>query len=92
MAKYFPNAVVHFLCFAVDFYWSDNSKVDYTYWNVNQPSDTLFGQLEECVEMFTDGSWNDVSCEDIRGFICKDSGTCTSIRNSKSFKFWFQLI
>ncbi|XP_061172826.1 macrophage mannose receptor 1-like isoform X2 [Saccostrea echinata] len=56
----------------VNFYWSDKSTVDYTNWNTNEPSDSLFSQNEECVEMATTGTWNDVSCRQSRGFVCRD--------------------
>ncbi|XP_062604307.1 C-type mannose receptor 2-like isoform X1 [Saccostrea cucullata] len=56
----------------VNFYWSDKSSVDYTNWNTNEPSDSLFSQRQECVEMATTGTWNDVYCGSSRGFVCRD--------------------
>lgn len=58
----------------VSFYWSDESDVDYANWNEDEPSDSLLSQAEECVEMFTNGTWNDVSCDQTKGFVCKESG------------------
>lgn len=63
------------LHFLVSFYWSDESDVDYANWNEDEPSDSLLSQAEECVEMFTNGTWNDVSCDQTKCFVCKESGT-----------------
>lgn len=51
--------------------WSDGSPVQYTNWGVNQPDN--FHSQEDCVEVFGDGTWNDVSCGEMRHFGCKIS-------------------
>jgi len=49
--------------------WSDNSAYQYSNWGNGEPNG-LTG--EDCVEMYPwDGTWNDVSCLEKRGFICK---------------------
>jgi len=49
--------------------WSDGSPVDYTNWGNGEPNGV---NSEECAEMYPwDGTWNDVSCLEKRGFICK---------------------
>ncbi|XP_052701321.1 macrophage mannose receptor 1-like [Crassostrea angulata] len=58
----------------ISFYWSDESDFDYANWNEEEPSDSLLSQTEECVEMFTNGTWNDASCDQIKGFVCMESG------------------
>lgn len=68
--------LLHFkLHFPVSFYWSDESNFDYANWNEEEPSDSLLSQTEECVEMFTNGTWNDASCDQIKGFVCMELGT-----------------
>ena len=56
------------------FLWNDQSSVDYTNWNVAQPS--WFGD-EDCVEMMPyfiqQGRWNDINCENENGYICSKS-------------------
>ncbi|XP_048736074.2 macrophage mannose receptor 1-like isoform X1 [Ostrea edulis] len=56
----------------VNFYWSDRSTVDFTYWNAGEPSDSLLSSHEECTEMYVDGTWNDAACSKSLGFVCKD--------------------
>jgi len=49
--------------------WSDGSPVDFTNWGNGEPNGV---NAEECVEMYPwDGTWNDVSCLEKRGFICQ---------------------
>lgn len=61
-----------FIPFTVNFYWSDRSNVDFTYWNTDEPSDSLLSSHEECAEMYVDGTWNDAACSKSLGFVCKD--------------------
>ncbi|XP_039270051.2 macrophage mannose receptor 1-like [Styela clava] len=50
--------------------WSDSTAVEYTNWNDNEPNGQ--GNGEECVEMYPwSGAWNDVSCYEHRGYVCK---------------------
>ena len=49
--------------------WEDESAVEYTNWAENEPNGE---EAEECVEMYPqEGTWNDISCDDQKGFICK---------------------
>ncbi|XP_066921242.1 lymphocyte antigen 75-like isoform X2 [Clytia hemisphaerica] len=54
------------------FIWSDQSSVEYTHWDRNEPSS--HGD-EDCVEMRTyvqsKGKWNDIGCDKKNGFVCK---------------------
>uniref|UniRef100_A0A2K5CER7 Pulmonary surfactant-associated protein A n=1 Tax=Aotus nancymaae TaxID=37293 RepID=A0A2K5CER7_AOTNA len=51
-----------------DFRYSDGTPVNYTNWYPGQPA----GQGKEtCVEMYTDGRWNDKSCLHYRLTICE---------------------
>ncbi|XP_071507011.1 macrophage mannose receptor 1-like [Diadema antillarum] len=50
--------------------WSDGTSVDYTFWNNDEPNN--YGDnTEDCVEMFTSGAWNDISCASTIPSICK---------------------
>ena len=52
--------------------WKDESAVDFFKWANNEPNGQGFE--EDCVEMYPwDGYWNDISCYDNKGFICKAS-------------------
>ncbi|XP_075071367.1 pulmonary surfactant-associated protein A-like [Mixophyes fleayi] len=53
---------------AGDFYYLDGQQVNYTHWYKNQPSGK---GKENCVEMYTDGTWNDKACNQNRLTICE---------------------
>ncbi|KAK3585792.1 hypothetical protein CHS0354_010571 [Potamilus streckersoni] len=48
--------------------WLDNSPVSYINFRAGQPS---LHARENCVEMFSDGTWNNLNCASLRGFICQ---------------------
>ncbi|KAM5240184.1 pulmonary surfactant-associated protein A-like isoform 2-T4 [Hipposideros larvatus] len=51
-----------------DFYYLDGAPVNYTNWYPGEPG----GQgKEKCVEMYTDGKWNDKNCQQYRLAICE---------------------
>lgn len=53
---------------AGDFYYLDGDPVNYTNWYPGEPR----GQgKEKCVEMYTDGKWNDKNCLQYRLVICE---------------------
>ncbi len=55
-----------------EFIWVDKSPVDYFNWRINQPDNV--GGLEHYVAIWVDGTWNDMSDDDIAfvcGFNCK---------------------
>ncbi|KAJ8277624.1 hypothetical protein GJAV_G00077700 [Gymnothorax javanicus] len=48
--------------------WIDEKAVDYTNWDIDEPSDNR----EECVEIFSDnGRWNNANCHRYKSYICK---------------------
>ena len=52
------------------FVWSDGSLLDYTFWNNKEPNDNT--GRENCVEMTANyGGWNDLDCNQRRGYVCK---------------------
>ncbi|ELU01347.1 hypothetical protein CAPTEDRAFT_139855, partial [Capitella teleta] len=53
------------------FEWSNGDPVMYTNWARREPNS--YGQDEDCncAEMYSNGGWNDIPCEDKNGFICK---------------------
>ena len=58
----------------IDYFWSDNSAVDFTNWEEGEPNDSTGTEL--CVEAYGhNGKWNDASCEPYygegKGYICK---------------------
>ncbi|XP_009864631.1 PREDICTED: pulmonary surfactant-associated protein A-like [Apaloderma vittatum] len=50
------------------FQFLDGTKLNYTNWHSNEPSGK--GE-EECVEMYTDGTWNDKKCNVNRLIVCQ---------------------
>lgn len=63
------------------FQWSDNTRMDFTYWNSNEPDFHHDHQYlaakptELCVEMEygenSMGKWNDLFCDGKKGYICQ---------------------
>jgi len=53
-----------------DWGWSDNTGFTYTNWAPNEPSGG-----DDCIELWVQpgpvGTWNDLNCEDLRGYICQ---------------------
>jgi len=50
------------------FSWTDGSPLDHENWAIDEPN----GDEEHCVELIPNGfTWNDNSCNNIRGYICK---------------------
>ncbi|XP_061229771.1 pulmonary surfactant-associated protein A-like [Neopsephotus bourkii] len=50
------------------FQFLDGTKLNYTNWHLKEPSGK--GE-EECVEMYTDGTWNDKKCNQNRLIVCQ---------------------
>uniref|UniRef100_A0A663F1V5 C-type lectin domain-containing protein n=1 Tax=Aquila chrysaetos chrysaetos TaxID=223781 RepID=A0A663F1V5_AQUCH len=50
------------------FQFLGSTQLSYTNWHLNEPSGK--GE-EECVEMYTDGTWNDKSCNKNRLIVCQ---------------------
>lgn len=51
-----------------DFYYIDGTQVNYTNWYPGEPRGR---GKERCVEMYTDGLWNDKNCLQYRLAICE---------------------
>ncbi|XP_018411422.1 PREDICTED: pulmonary surfactant-associated protein A-like [Nanorana parkeri] len=51
-----------------EFYYLDGNHLHYTYWYKNKPAG--IGK-ENCVEMYTDGTWNDRACNQYRLTVCE---------------------
>ncbi|XP_010121602.1 PREDICTED: pulmonary surfactant-associated protein A-like [Chlamydotis macqueenii] len=50
------------------FQFLDSTQLSYTNWYLNEPSQK---EEEECVEMYTDGTWNDKRCHQNRLIVCQ---------------------
>ncbi|NXE22368.1 SFTPA protein, partial [Ardeotis kori] len=50
------------------FQFLDGTQLNYTNWYLNEPSQK--GE-EECVEIYTDGTWNDKRCHQHRLIVCQ---------------------
>ncbi|XP_039626086.1 macrophage mannose receptor 1-like isoform X3 [Polypterus senegalus] len=48
--------------------WSDGSRVTFFNWNTQEPNDV--GGTEYCVQQFTSGFWNDITCNMNNPFVC----------------------
>ncbi len=55
------------------FYWLDGKPVGYTNWASGEPNNS--GPNEDCVQLFSDGSWHDVDCASTAGSII-EVGLC----------------
>lgn len=53
---------------AGDFYYLDGAPVNYTNWYSGEPRGR---GKEKCVEIYTDGQWNDKNCLQYRLAICE---------------------
>lgn len=53
---------------AGDFFYLDGTPVNYTNWYPGEPRGR---GKEKCVEMYTDGQWNDRNCQQYRLAICE---------------------
>ena len=56
-----------------DFTWTDGSQWDYTNWNTNEPNNQ--GGNEDCVHLWTSGTWNDIQCSVSYKALCRVPGT-----------------
>ena len=53
--------------------WVDGSELGYANWNDGEPNN--YRGVEDCVEMYTDGRWNDNVCDrEKRNFVCEKEG------------------
>ena len=57
----------------IDWEWQDGSSWSYTNWNTNEPNNVN----EKCVEMYSNGYWNDHSCTHTALPLCGNKGTET---------------
>ncbi|CAH2321281.1 Hypothetical predicted protein, partial [Pelobates cultripes] len=53
------------------FRYPNGEKISYSNWSASEPNNE-FG-VEDCVELFNDGKWNDKNCEEKRLIICEFS-------------------
>ena len=53
------------------FQWTDGSAVTYEHWAPNEPSYEWGGNVEDCLEQYDTGLWNDQVCGNKRPFMCK---------------------
>ncbi|BFZ06471.1 hypothetical protein BsWGS_09509 [Bradybaena similaris] len=51
------------------FGWIDSSPLIYVSWDINEPDDA-YGE-EKCVEINSQGLWNDAQCQEKKGYFCK---------------------
>lgn len=50
-------------------HWADETGAEYFNWNDGEPNGE---DSEECVEMYAiGGKWNDIRCEETKGYVCK---------------------
>ena len=56
------------------FVQTNNDVIKYSNWNLWEPND--YWKSEDCIEMRSDGVWNDEACSKQKGYICeKTKGT-----------------
>jgi hypothetical protein len=49
--------------------WPDGTEVAYDNWHPGEPNNV--GAGEHCMELRTDGAWNDAPCDRIKAFVCE---------------------
>lgn len=66
------RAAIAFTTCLGEFIWMDGSSAAFFSWNDGEPNNGANGD-ENCVEMVMYGNskWNDVSCANTYGYICK---------------------
>ncbi|XP_060561858.1 perlucin-like protein isoform X2 [Ruditapes philippinarum] len=47
------------------------TPITYTNWDNNEPTSVFHGHLENCVDMHTNGKWNDVTCTTRKFYVCE---------------------
>lgn len=52
------------------FEWVDGQPLTYSNWGEAQPDDN--GDGEDCVELWPEGTWNDIPCDVEQGHVCED--------------------
>lgn len=75
--------------FPVGWAWTDHSSLGFVNWAPGEPNEAFHpGEAvdENCVEMRSDGSWNDNNCLVKRGFVCRHR-QCTSALAHSFFGF-----
>ena len=69
-----------------EYYWIDNSTLDFENWAGGEPNGNGPDGYEGCVQIYSNnGKWNDVVCTDKLGYICqipKGRIFCVSICNT----------
>ena len=65
-----------------NYFWVDDSAVDFINWESGEPNGNGPYGTELCVQAYAhNGKWNDASCTDMMGYVCK-------IPKSKSHKMF----
>ena len=55
-----------------NYFWVDNSAVDFINWEDGEPNGNGPNGYELCVQSYAhNGKWNDAACTDLMGYICK---------------------
>ena len=51
--------------------WHDGTPVDYVNWADGEPTWEWNGEHENCVEMWSNGYWNDIDCLYNQLYVCR---------------------
>lgn len=89
-----PVTLTH-CAFAVGWAWTDHSSLGFVNWAPGEPNQAFHpGEAvdENCVEMRSDGSWNDNNCLAKRGFVCQHRQCKSTLPLLLFFFFFFKLI
>ena len=60
-------------------YDSNGETIVYENWSTDEPNNWEGSEGEDCVEMYDNGYWNDVSCYSSKPFLCEPIGNLTSL-------------
>ena len=69
-----------------NYFWVDNSAVDFINWEDGEPNGNGPSGTELCVQSYAhNGKWNDAYCEDMMGYICKIPKSMQLLQANHSF-------
>eukprot|EP00300_Choanocystis_sp_HF-7_P036448 c52295_g1_i1.p1 GENE.c52295_g1_i1~~c52295_g1_i1.p1 ORF type:complete len:1389 (+),score=203.76 c52295_g1_i1:41-4168(+) len=64
-----------------------NEPVGYTKWARGEPNNA--GNIEDCVESYQDGNWNDIPCDALRFFVCSEYRARRTVKtDNQVFVHW----
>ncbi|KAK3579306.1 hypothetical protein CHS0354_033390 [Potamilus streckersoni] len=71
--------------------WVNGEQFSYVNWAEGEPNSPLV--IENCAEIYSlDGTWNDLPCTELRGYICENSRAARKYIQDNATGLWFNLV